>query len=183
MASSVGGSEQRSVAVVDHPCVVAGRKPGGAKPAGELDHRLEPHTAVATDTRVRRHSGRIAGQERIDDTGAEVLAQIDGQVRDPHLMGDAAGEPHRLRRAAALFAVVGGVRPELERHREDLRPAPLLEMCGRGAVDAAAHRNEHARGLAGARRLEQGSTRHHGFPERPVQGVGGELGAVAADRT
>ena len=42
-----GGGEQRPVAVLDDARVVAGDEAVGAEPLGEVDHRRDPHLAVA----------------------------------------------------------------------------------------------------------------------------------------
>ena len=56
--------------------------------------------------------------------------------------------------AAGALAVVGRVRPELERHRDHLGAALALAQRCDGAVDAAADRDQDALGAAGGR-LEQ----------------------------
>ena len=173
--------EQRPMAVIDQPRVVPGRESGGAEPLGDRDHRLEPDLAVAAHAGVRRPARGVAGKERRDDARAEAIAQVDGQVRDPERVGDRARQAHRLRRAAALLAVVGRVGPELERHGEDLRPTIELRRQATALstppLIATSTRSRPACG-----RREQRLTAERGGPQRPVQGIGGELGAVAADR-
>ena len=88
-------------------------------------------------------------------------------------MSEHACPPHGLRRAAAEVAVVLGVRPQLQRHRDRLRSTLGHEQGGDGAVDATAHRDE---GAPGARRHAR---RACGAAERAVQRVGCQLGSVA----
>ncbi len=80
----------------------------------------------------------------------------------------------RLGRAAGLGAVCLGVGPELQRHRDDLRPALPLQQCRDGAVDPTGHRDQDA--VAGRRRKHL--ARAGGGGQRPVQRIGGELRRV-----
>ncbi len=72
------------------------------------------------------------------------------------------------------LAVVLGVGPQLERDADGLGAVAGDEQGGDGAVDAAAHRDERARGGRREPRLLA-----RGPAERAVQRVGGELGGVA----
>ena len=105
------------------PRVVAGGEVGRAEAVGELEHRVEPHVAVAAHARVRRLARRVAGQERLDDAGAELRAQVEREVRQAHPVRDRAREPDRVRRAARRLGVVLRVGPQLERDRDRLAPA------------------------------------------------------------
>ena len=151
MAGSAAAGEQRAVAVVDDPGVVPGREPAGAEPVGEGDHRVDPQLAVAEHARVRGAPLRVAAQERTDHAGAELVLQVQGQMRDPERVGDPPGAEHRLGRAAAALAVGALVGPELERHRDDLAPGLALAQRRDGGVHPAAERHQHA--LAVARSL------------------------------
>ena len=86
-----GGREQRALAVVDDPRVVAGRQSRGAEPVGERDHRLDPHLAVADHARVRGPPGAVAGDELADHRPAELLLEVERQVRDARASGRARG--------------------------------------------------------------------------------------------
>src|ERR1700679_1191637 len=85
----------------------------------------------------------MIGQPAIYHAGAELLAQVDREVREAHAMGDIARGAHRLRRAAAALAVVLRVSPPLERprHRLDgrrrlaLRDAALLATAATTRCD------------------------------------------------
>ena len=125
---------------------MAGRQRAGAESLGDRDHRSDPDLAVATDARVRRHPCPVSLQERLDDPGAERVAEVDGQVGDPLRVGDRARRPDRIGRAAAPLAVVGRIRPELQRHGQDVGPALPLAQRRDGAVDAAADRDQNPLG-------------------------------------
>ncbi len=64
----------------------------------------------------------------------------------PSSWASARAPPHRLRRAAALLAVVLRVRPQFERDRDRLGAALAHEQRRNGAVDPSAHRHERAPG-------------------------------------
>ena len=147
-----GGGEQRTVAVLDDPRVVAGDEVVGAEPLGEVDHRRDPHLAVADDAGVGGGAGSVAVEEGADDAAAELLLEVEGEVRDAERVGDRPGAEHRLRRAAGLGPVGLGVGPELQGDAEHLRPTLAFEQRGDGAVDAARHRDED-RGRSAARRV------------------------------
>ena len=72
-------------------------------------------------------------------------------------VGDRAGDPDGIGRAAAPLAVVGRIGPELERDREDLRPALPLAQRRDGAVDPAADGDQHP--LGPSRPAGRGSAR------------------------
>ena len=108
-------------APLEHPRVVAGRERPRAQPVGQLEHRVEPHVAVAAHARVRRLAGRVVGQPGIDDAGAELGAQVDREVGHAQAVRQLARAADRLRRAAARLAVVLRVGPQLERDPDRLR--------------------------------------------------------------
>ena len=64
---------------------------------------------------------RVLGQVRVDDAGAERVAQVEREVRQAHAVGEHPRVPHRAGRAAAALGVVLGVAPQLERHARDVR--------------------------------------------------------------
>jgi hypothetical protein len=159
---------------------VAGGEADGAEPVGEPEHRVDPHLAVAQHARVGGAPFAVAADERAHHALAEDLLEIEGQVRDPERVGEPAGAEDGERRAAALGGVGAPVGPQLHRHPDNLRPVLALEQRGDRGVDPAAHRDQHA--LAACRRAGE---RHAGAGEageRPVDGVGGQLGGVAALR-
>ena len=69
-----GGAQQRPARVVGlrGARVVAGGQRRAAEAVGELEHRVEPHVAVAAHARVGRLPRRVAGDERVHDPGAEL---------------------------------------------------------------------------------------------------------------
>ena len=172
------GREQRAGAVVDDARVVAGDELVGAEPLGEVDHRRDPHLAVADDAGVGRGAGRVAVEEAADDAAPELLLEVEGQVRHADRVGDGAGAEHGLRRAAGLGAVGVGIGPELEGDADHLGPALALEQGGDGAVDAARHGDEDAT----RRRVGEALGGGGGAGQGAVQGVGRELGRVSLGR-
>ena len=165
-----GSAAQRSSPSGAHARVVAGRERRGAQRVGELEHRVEPHVAVAADARVRRLPRLVAGHPRLDDAGAELRAQVEREVRHPHPVRERARDPHGVRRAARGLGVVGLVGPQLERDRDRLAAGPQRRD---GRVDAAAHRDERP-----LRRERHRRARPRRGAERAVQRVGGQLGRV-----
>ena len=130
--------------------------------------------AVAAHARVRRQPAGVVGQERIDDPGAELGPQVEREVRQPHLVRDAAGDPHRVGRAARSLAVVLRVRPQLERHR---RGVLLHEQRRHRRVDPAAHRHQRRAPDPAPARRRRGRRR-----QRAVERVGGQVGGVELAR-
>jgi hypothetical protein len=156
---------------------VSGREPPGAERLGGGQHRVEADEAVAANARVRRPAGGVLGDEVVDDRGAEAGAHVERHVRDPHPVGERARSRDGLRGAAAPLAVVRGVRPQLERHANDLVAAVERDLRRRRAVDAAAHRDQRParRGLRRGRRVADRRA------ERAVERVGREHGGVLRD--
>ena len=96
-------------------------------------------------------------------------------------MGEPAGAEHGERASSSSALGVGAlVGPELQGHRDHLRPALALAQRGDRGVDAAAERDQHP--LAGGRRRGELPARAGEPGERAVQRVGGELGRVRALR-
>ena len=73
------------------PRVVAGRQPVGAEAVRELEHRVEPHVTVTADARIGGLPRAVAGDERLDHAGAELIAQIDREMGNPHRVSERAG--------------------------------------------------------------------------------------------
>ena len=116
----------------------------------------------------------MVGEPRVDDARAELGAQVEREVREAHVVGDAAGDPDRGGAAAGALAVVLGVAPQLERHGDRVRAA--AERRDR-RIDAAAHRHERAGGIGG-----EPCVRADRPAERLVERVGGEVGGVELAR-
>ena len=187
-----GGGEQRAVGVLDDPRVVAGQQVRGAEPLGEVDHRRDPDLAVAEHAGVGGAAGGVAGDEAADDAAAEFLLEVEREVRDAERVGEPAGAEHRLRRAAGLGAVGLRVGPELDRDADHLGAALARQQRRDGAVDASRHGDGDAlgagasvgpgRGRVPGKRQRKAEVGCGSRGERPVQGVGGELGGVALGR-
>ena len=116
----------------------------------------------------------VAGQERVDDAGAELGAQVEREVRQPHPVRERAGEPDGVGRAARGLGVVLRVGPQLERDGGGVLAG---QQRGDRGVDAAAHGHERAAGIGRDRRVGAG-----GGAERAVQRVGGQVGGVELAR-
>src|SRR6185312_1915709 len=101
----VGAGEEQLPVALDDPRVVAGRQPLGAGALGEREQLGEAEAAVAADARVRRLAGRVAAHERLDHCAAELLAQVERDVRKPSPVTGRAGRQHGLRRAAGALRV------------------------------------------------------------------------------
>ncbi len=116
----------------------------------------------------------MAGEPWIDDTGAELGAQVDREVGHAETVGELARAAHGLRRAAAGLAVVLRIRPQFQGDPHRLAAFPCHEQGRYRAVHATAHRHQHA-----IRRWGQGRTSAYRATECPVQGIGRKLGRVA----
>ncbi len=172
----VGGCPQQRPALIAglrQAGVVAGRELLRPQPLAEFQHRVEPHVAVAADARIGSLAVRVAGDERFDDAGPELVAQVDREVREAHRMRQRPRLGDGRRRAAAALRVVLGVRPQLERDRDRIALGGD-QVGGDGAVDAAAHRDQRP---AAGRLSEIPASADRG-PERARQRVGRQLGRV-----
>ncbi len=140
-----GDAQQRArgVAGFGDPRVVAGGQPVATETTGDVEHRVETDVAVAADARVRGLTGGERRDERLDHAGAELVAQIDREVREPHRVRERPRLGDRRRRAAAALRVVLGIGPEVERHRHGLA-VPRAQERRHRAVDSATHRDERA---------------------------------------
>ena len=91
--------------------------------------------AVAAHARVRRQAGGVIGEPRVDDAGTELVAQVEGQVRQAHARGRA---PARLARRSAeqqeRSASFSGVAPQLERDGDRLAPSSCAQSSAATAV-------------------------------------------------
>jgi hypothetical protein len=152
--------------------VVAGRQRRRAEPVGEAEHRVEADVAVAAHAGVRRQPVGVPAQPGSDDPVAELVAQVEREMRQAELVREPPGTAHRSGRAAGGLPVVVGVGPQLERHGYRTR-VRLAEQRGDRAVDAAGHRDERA--LRVSRQRSPGACRG---AERAVQRVGDEIGGV-----
>ena len=92
----------------------------------------------------------------------------------PEPVRQLARAAHGLRRAAAELAVVLGVRPQLERHRDR-----VARRLARPAAPPPRCRRRRSSPRACARRRRQRARSRAAPPERAVQRVRGELGRVA----
>ena len=114
-----------------------------------------------------RRAGAVAVDERADDPPAEDVLEVERQVRNAELVRDRARAEHGRGRAAAACRVGVAVRPQLQRHRDHLRPALALAQRRDGRVDAAAERDEHAL----ARRAAAPRARRPSRRRRPAPGA------------
>ena len=108
--------------MLDHAGVVPGtqlRRPGAG---GEREERVEAERPVAARARIRRVPGLVGGDEVGDDGLAELLAQVERDVRQPERMASRPRGRDGVRRAAdALRRRSGRVLPEAERDADRIR--------------------------------------------------------------
>ena len=105
----VAARDQPQPVALDDPGVVAGPEHVGAGPLGEVDERVEPEAAVAAHARIRGQALRVALDERPHDGGAELLAEVERDVRKPEPMARLARGDHG-RRASSTSARSSGRR-------------------------------------------------------------------------
>jgi hypothetical protein len=86
---------------------VAGEEAVGAEPLGEVDHRRQPHLAVAEDAGVGGLPPR-SRDEAVDDAAAEFLLEVEGEVRDAERVATARAPSTASGRAAGLGPSVSG---------------------------------------------------------------------------
>ena len=120
-------------AVLDASVVTGGKRVGAqrqcfAQQQPEFDH------FVAADAGIGRAALQVGVREGIDDTGAEVILEVEHVIRNAQPAGDAPRILDRIQRAASvvLVEVAGGhlLRPQLQGHAKDL--VTLLEHQGSG---------------------------------------------------
>ena len=117
--------------------VMARGEPGGADSLREGEQRTEAEAAVAAHARVRCLAARVAADERVDDSPAEGLAEIERDVREAERMTRLARRDHRRRRAThALGVLPGRIGPEAKRHADRLVTGIAHAKECNGAVDA-----------------------------------------------
>ena len=126
---------------------------------------LQPHAGVG------RAALGVTLEELVDHGLAEALAEVEREVRNAHPVRERAGAGHRLRRAAALLAVGGGIRPQLERHGHHV----LAGVEGQLAAAALSTPPLMATSVRRAFAREPSRAVARGHPERSVKRVGREL--------
>ncbi len=137
------GDETQPVPL-DDASVVAGPEPVRTGPRREGKERVEAERAIAAAARVRGLTLRVPVDERRDDGRAELLAQVERDVRQAErVTGLARCHDGRRRAARALRVGAARVEPEAERDADGVRPGAEQ---GDGAVHAAAHRHRDASG-------------------------------------
>src|SRR5213078_3414493 len=97
----IGRARQQTAAtVLGDTRVVPGGEPRRACALRERDQFREPEAAVAPDAGVRRLATLVAADERPDDGAAELLAQVERDVRQAEPVAGLARGDHGRRRAA-----------------------------------------------------------------------------------
>ena len=128
--------------MIDNPRVVARSQSCGARTTGKSKQLGKAKAPVAPDAGIGRLAARVPADERLHHGAAELLPQVERDVRQPEPVTGRAGREHGLGRAARPLGVgAGRVEPESERDADRVR-ARLDE--GDGAVHAPAHGNGHA---------------------------------------
>ena len=146
-----GTREEGPRAVIRDLGVVTGGELGGAEAIGEGDHRVDAQLPVAEDAGIGSASLGVAAQERPDDPVPELSLEVERQMRDPERMREPSRSQNGLGRAAAALAIGVLVRPELQRHRDDLAARLALSQGGDGRVHPATERNQNPLTTAGWR--------------------------------
>src|SRR4051794_4058881 len=82
----VAAGDQPQPLALDDPRVVPRPEDIGAGALGELDERIEPKPPVAAHARVRGQTLRVALDERPHDRSAELLTQVERDVRQTEPM-------------------------------------------------------------------------------------------------
>ena len=100
--------EQTAAAVLDDARVVARREAFAARTGREREQLVEAERAVAADARIRRLARGVAVQERGDDRAAELLAQVEGHVRNAEPVAGVARRQHGVGRAAGALGARSG---------------------------------------------------------------------------
>jgi len=115
---------------------------GGADAARKGQKLCKPEAAVAAHARVRRLASSVAPDERRYDRAAELLTEIEREVREAKTMARITGRGDGGGRAAHPLGVgAAGVRPEAERDADGLEAFVAgTEECN-CTVDPAAHRD------------------------------------------
>ena len=138
---------------------MAGPEHIGTSAPGELDERVEAEGTVAAHARVGSQAFSVPVDERLHNGRAELLAEIERDVREPEPVAGLPRRDHGVGRAAGpLRARAGRVEPEAQRDADRVRSCAEERD---GAVDATAHRNGDA-----ARRRGRGEDRRDRVRER-----------------
>ena len=160
----VAARDQPQPVALDDPRVVARPEHVGTGAARELDERVEAEAAVAAHARVRRQALRVALDERLHDGGAELLAEVERDVRQAERDGTSRG-PRSRRRASS------------RRARRSGRPGSSQSRSVTPIAFGAARRSATALStpplIATAMRPGRGAAREHGR-DRVRERVGGE---------
>jgi len=166
--------EEQAAAVLREASVVAGGEPGGADPPREGEELGEAEAAVAADARIRSLAACVAGDERPDDRAAELLAEVEREVRHTErVAGLARGDDGCGRAARALAVRAGRVGPEAKGDADRLRPRLTDAQESDRAVHAAAHGDGDALGAVRRRRRRDDGAEGVGERvgcERPARG-------------
>ena len=94
----VGGAmEQQPAAVLADARVVTGREPVAPRALREREQLGEAEGAVAANARVRRLAARVPAHEAGDDRLSELLAQVEGHVRQAEPVTRLTRRDHGLR--------------------------------------------------------------------------------------
>ena len=157
---------------------MAGGQRARAEAVGEVEHRVEAHAAVAAHARVRRQAGGVVGHPRVDDARAELVAQVERQVRQAHAVreraGRADGADAEQHERSPSFS--GRATARASRRRPRRRPAR------RAAPRPRCRRRRTSRRACGRRAARAAPTRATAAPSAPAQRVGGEVGGVELAR-
>ena len=108
----------------------------------------------------------MAREPRLDDPGAELLAQVDREVRQAELVRERARAATACAEQQLRSPSFSAVRPQLERDGDAPSCRPAREQRGDGGVDAAAHRDQRPARARGQRRRGARRRRARGAARR-----------------
>src|SRR5712692_11521777 len=129
----------------DDARVVARGEPRRTGSLREREQLGETERAVAGDARIWRVATGVAAHERADNGAAELVAQVERDVRQTKEVAGLPRVNHRARGAAGALAVRPvGIDPQPQRHAESVRAGP---QKGNGAVHPAAPCNGDTLGV------------------------------------
>ena len=158
VALGIAGAIERAAAArqADGSHVVPGRQHARAEIARGREQVLELDRLVAVDARHRRLARDIARGERIDHRLLEAALVVEHVVRNADPLGDRAGVVDVLPGAAGALAVGRlAMVVELERDADDVIALGLQQRRRHRGIDAARHRDDHARVLGPSLKIER----------------------------
>src|SRR3989442_8419725 len=139
-----GGVQLRAAGAVDHPRVVACRKPVESKLEHAGGHEVEAHERVAAHAWIWRAALEVGAVEGLNHPFPKLALQGPAVIRNVEDRGNAPRVFHGVEGAAPAAArrLVGVVaRPLLQGHAHHVMALRLEPRCGDRRVDTTRHRD------------------------------------------